>query len=149
MGHCRGQENLCHYVRVVLFWGPFTWLAFSTPFRRRFLWVRPWMILATVAAASALAVGFVVAPVGTLRVVVTGLAVALVLAAVVGAIVGGFMLVGWAKERRRARRLARLPGSLLDAVDKVDKGDGIVVLVLHFLAAKKAKVCPFITIEDR
>jgi hypothetical protein len=40
------RENLCHYVRVVLFWATFSWFVNAHP--RRASWVRPWSVLAAV-----------------------------------------------------------------------------------------------------
>lgn len=46
------RENLCHYVRVVLFWGPATWFLHAKS--SRVSWLRPWMVLVGPVALTAL-----------------------------------------------------------------------------------------------
>lgn len=61
------RENLCHYVRVILFWAPLAWINFGRPFSRvpGLRRANPWMFLVGATVTAGLAVSFMLAPIGT------------------------------------------------------------------------------------
>lgn len=63
-------ENLCHYVRVVLFWGPLSWFVHGRVTKHR---IAPLVILVVLGMVTALVLGFIFAPMNTLTVLLFAL----------------------------------------------------------------------------
>lgn len=123
------RENLCHYMRVVLIWAPLGWLA-RTHVKKgvEFSWMALFFSIVAVIIYAAL---WITIPWQTLG----GTAM------VVG-IVGAIIFLAWLdhtlKERKRKRQL--------NPPDPAD--EGFMSVLVRAASAKKAKVCPFIDIED-
>lgn len=129
----RPQENLCHYVRVVLFWVPAFWLAFHHP--KRVPWLRPWIVAVTAAFIAALVVGFRRWPAGTGN---TLLAIAIGCGCIV-ALLGFAVALSWGggliqAYSERGRRHPRDPSFLR--------------VIWAWVKARKQRICPFIEIID-
>lgn len=72
------QENLCHYIRVIVLWVPLIWF-FQVPL---FKWVRPWMIVATALTLLAIFTAYQLWPEVTLAVLLS-----------IGIFVGGLIVL--------------------------------------------------------
>lgn len=59
------RENLCHYVRVILFWAPISWFA-NGRISKRWTWLRPIHVVVSLALLTALVLGLVLRPANTL-----------------------------------------------------------------------------------
>lgn len=65
------RENLCHYVRVILFWGPISLFIFASPKKREY--ITPLSVTVTVATIALIAYAIVTEPFGTLMTFLAGL----------------------------------------------------------------------------
>lgn len=88
-GNAPGTENLCHYVRVLVFWAPAAWF-----FRGRiFKVIPPWTIVAAAAVIGAVTTLCVLWPNDVLRVLIGAAAVIAVVAFVIGLALGVIYII--------------------------------------------------------
>lgn len=136
------QENLCHYVRVVLFWAPINW------FLKRDFYIER-------ADAHVPPAGFAIAAVllavlifcGITEPIGTGLVVLGVIA-FIAAMIGLFVFIDYLKERKEQKRWEEMERRMdPDYVPQKEKDEGFFKVIWRFLAAKKGKICPFIVVN--
>lgn len=123
------QENLCHYVRVVLLWAPLSWLFTAHP--RRWPALRPWMFVSGALAGGTLGVCFARWPTGTWEALREMGFFLLVLAIVAVVSAGLVCFVHWVRRHKQRER-----------------GDSFAHVAWEFVRAKKARICPYIERED-
>lgn len=128
-GYAR-QENLCHYVRVVLIWAPLAWFCYGRANHR----IRPWMIPAVALAIGLNVMGIVRAPESTgevwLAIVIGGGGSALILGLGVGSVWVGRHVIHLRPERTKAAH--QTFGGIL----------------IEWGKAKKRRICPLITFHN-
>lgn len=131
----RRQENLCHYVRVILLWAPLFWLAFTRPTRHA--WFRPVQPVAVALLAAVGTVSYMRWPKGSVNVllavaITAGVAAVCSIVAVLVSL-GLQYLVALQRERRN---------------EPERTSPTFVKVAWEFAKAKKSRVCPLIEIVD-
>lgn len=105
------RENLCHYVRVVVFWAPIAYFLHSKP--KALFGVRPAVVLAGAAALATIVTAFLLEPGGSLKVLLIALGI---LTGIGGTFFGVYQLdehkddirLWWNNEGRGVRSITRI-----------------------------------------
>ncbi len=118
-------ENLCHFVRVLLWWAPGTFLAYAKP-KKHLTWLRPWMPMTLIATTISLILGFTYAPKKTWEFLL-GI---VLLSGGLFAFIGLILLAEFLHDRH------------------LEKGDGFGTVMKEYVKAKKGRVCPFIEVME-
>lgn len=116
------RENLCHYVRVLVFWAPITWIDQHT------VWDWGKLVLALMLLYGAGWIGLLI----VLAILAKLWLVLLSVSVFLGVVLSGSLAVLSAKALHRKR--PSIPGT--------------VKLGAAYVMAKKHRICPFITFDD-
>lgn len=120
------RENLCHYVRVLLFWAPATWIDQHTVWDWKIWTGRVLVVGIALYLVGAIALGLILVAVTQTTKFLLGIGSFTALLACIGLLILSI--------RTMQGRTLEVPGT--------------VKLAGGYVMAKKRRICPFITFED-